>query len=316
MMKLSVIVPVYKVEKYLNRCLNSLLQNNSDDFEIILVDDGSPDSCPQICDSFVNEHKNAQVIHKTNGGLSDARNTGILVATGDYIAFVDSDDYLVPCAIDTIISALNENQNIDVLALDTIWKKGENENTHKYKEINVKIPGKDFMKYEFKCNSMQIQVWQNVYRRLFLVNNNLLFKCGILHEDVQWTPRVFYMAEIVKYYSFAYYIYEIRDDSISTAKDLKKNIKDLMATVSDLTELFSTQDDRELYLIIKDALVSNYLFLYAIGNFYRYKKEFCFETRFLWKDIINRNTKVKVLLYTLNKELYCKFMNRFVINKE
>ena len=95
-MKLSIIVPVYKVEEYLGECIDSLLSQTIDDYEIILVDDGSPDNCPQICDEYALRDRRVRVIHKANGGLSDARNAGLDVARGEWIGFVDSDDVAEP----------------------------------------------------------------------------------------------------------------------------------------------------------------------------------------------------------------------------
>lgn len=109
---ISVIVPVYKVEKYLRRCVNSLLNQDYDDYEIILVDDGSPDGCPQICDEYANDER-IRVIHKENGGLSDARNVGTNEAQGDYIIYVDSDDYVDKNHISSLWKALKEN-NADI----------------------------------------------------------------------------------------------------------------------------------------------------------------------------------------------------------
>ena len=93
---ISVIVPVYKVEPYLNKCIESIVNQTYKNLEIILVDDGSPDNCPAICDSWAEKDSRIKVIHKENGGLSDARNAGMVHATGEYIAFVDSDDYIDP----------------------------------------------------------------------------------------------------------------------------------------------------------------------------------------------------------------------------
>ena len=94
--KISVIVPVYKVEAYLPRCVESLLSQTYKDFEIILVDDGSPDTCPAMCDAYAKKYSNIHVLHKENGGLSDARNAGVTIAKGEYVTFVDSDDYVHP----------------------------------------------------------------------------------------------------------------------------------------------------------------------------------------------------------------------------
>ena len=92
--KISIIIPVYKVEKYLDKCVESVVNQTYKNLEIILVDDGSPDNCPKMCDEWAEKDKRIKVIHKENGGLSDARNFGIEKATGDYLMFLDSDDYL------------------------------------------------------------------------------------------------------------------------------------------------------------------------------------------------------------------------------
>ena len=105
MSTISVIVPVYKVEQYLDRCVESILAQTFKDLEIILVDDGSPDACPQMCDKWAEQHQNIKVVHKPNGGLSSARNAGIEVASGDYIGFIDSDDYILPDMYECLFTA-------------------------------------------------------------------------------------------------------------------------------------------------------------------------------------------------------------------
>lgn len=119
MMKLSIIVPIYGVEQYLRKCVDSLLAQDlpSSEYEIILVDDGSPDGCPAICDQYAAEHDNIRVIHRENGGLSAARNSGIEVAQGEYIMFVDSDDYIEPNVLGGLMAQV-ERDNLDVLRFD------------------------------------------------------------------------------------------------------------------------------------------------------------------------------------------------------
>ena len=114
-MRLSVIVPIYKVEDSLDRCVSSIVAQNCPATEIILVDDGSPDSCPDICDQWERRNASIRVIHKANGGLSDARNAGIQVAKGDYITFVDSDDYLSPDTYTPLMEMLESMPEADML---------------------------------------------------------------------------------------------------------------------------------------------------------------------------------------------------------
>ena len=103
---ISVIIPIYNVEAYLDECIASVIAQTYSNLEIILVDDGSPDNCPQMCDEWAAKDSRIRVIHKENGGLSDARNAGIDIATGEYIAFVDSDDWIVPEMYEKMLAAL------------------------------------------------------------------------------------------------------------------------------------------------------------------------------------------------------------------
>lgn len=112
-MKLSIIVPVYKVEQYLDKCVESILAQTFTDYEIILVDDGSPDNCGQMCREWERRDGRIRTIHKENGGLSDARNAGIDIAKGDYIGFVDSDDYIKPDMFEVLVANLERN-NADI----------------------------------------------------------------------------------------------------------------------------------------------------------------------------------------------------------
>ena len=111
--KISIIVPVYKVEKYLSRCIKSILRQTFTDFELILVDDGSPDKCPQMCDDWGKKDKRIRVIHKENGGLSSARNAGLRAARGEYIGFVDSDDWIA-CDMYEILYQLAKKYRADI----------------------------------------------------------------------------------------------------------------------------------------------------------------------------------------------------------
>ena len=117
MSKVSIVVPIYNVEKYLEQCIDSIINQTLKDIEIILVDDGSPDNCPQICDDYAKKDSRIKVVHKKNGGLSSARNAGIEVATGDYIGFVDSDDYIELDMYEKMYSIAIEN-NVDFVMSD------------------------------------------------------------------------------------------------------------------------------------------------------------------------------------------------------
>ena len=110
---ISVVVPIYKVEEYLQRCVDSIINQTYKNLEIILVDDGSPDSCPKMCDNFAKQDKRIKVIHKINAGVSEARNTGLEYATGDYVGFIDSDDYIHPTMYEKLLNGIKK-ENSDI----------------------------------------------------------------------------------------------------------------------------------------------------------------------------------------------------------
>ena len=114
-MKLSIIIPVYKTQDTLDRCLQSVLQQSFTDYEIILIDDESPDDCPKLCDEYAQKDEKIQVFHKKNGGLSDARNFGIRQAKGEYITFIDSDDAIAPNTLQYIMDELTAYPQVDIL---------------------------------------------------------------------------------------------------------------------------------------------------------------------------------------------------------
>ena len=118
-MLISIIIPVYKVEKYLKRCVDSVIGQTYPNLQIILVDDGSPDNCPQICDEYAAQDKRIEVIHQANAGVSNARNNGLKVAKGDYILFIDSDDYIAPDMCEKMLAFAQQTQ-ADIVVCDSL----------------------------------------------------------------------------------------------------------------------------------------------------------------------------------------------------
>ena len=129
---LSVIVPIYNVEDYLNRCVDSIINQTYKNLEIILVDDGSPDNCPQMCDDYAKKDSRIRVVHKENGGLSDARNAGMKVATGEYVSFIDSDDYISLDFYETLFQTMVDNDS-DIVECSVV-KFYENEKFDEYSD--------------------------------------------------------------------------------------------------------------------------------------------------------------------------------------
>ena len=159
---ISVIIPIYKVEEFLDKCISSVVNQTYYNLEIILVDDGSPDNCPQMCDVWASRDNRINVIHKPNGGLSDARNAGIQIAKGDFIAFVDSDDWIAPNMYQMMVDAI-EKENADICACGIVVSYPESE-----KVLNIpEVVGDSKMILELIYNDTQYPVaaWNKLYRR-------------------------------------------------------------------------------------------------------------------------------------------------------
>lgn len=298
-MKFSIIVPIYNVEEYLDRCVKSLVEQTYNDIEIILVDDDSPDSCPQICDMYEHMDSRIHVVHKENGGLSDARNAGLKIARGEYIIFVDADDYIDVDTCERLVRYTEEG--IDIIIADAVVEGGKVDLNHiEEKEI---LNGKQYLLNAYKANKAPMAAWLNIYKRLFLIENNIYFKKGILHEDEEFTPRAFLGANKVIVTGQSFYHYIIRENSITTQKDKRKNADDLYSTCIELLEIYQHIENQELREYLVDSLVAKYLSLFQAGKIIRYGKKYLHK-EFIKKNATLSRTKRKAKLYCLSPRLY------------
>jgi len=246
MVKLSIIVPIYGVEQYLCKCVDSLLAQDYDNYEIILVDDGSPDACPQICDEYAKHYTlsitqkapTIKVVHRENGGLSAARNSGIEVAKGEYVCFVDSDDYIEPNVLGGLLSQI-ERDKLDVLRYRLQYVNPQYEAYNPYKSDPFKgndyseIPTDGVSFLNFRMNT-RCYAWQFILRRDLIYTlhtthstseNNVLFTEGIYFEDTDWTPRMLCKAKRVASTNTVVYNYLMREGSITNAVNRSKQQK-------------------------------------------------------------------------------------------
>lgn len=277
--RLSIIVPIYGVEQYLRKCVDSLLAQDYDDYEIILVDDGSPDSCPQICDEYVEKAKSGKlraksgadvpltsdiqhqtsgfisVVHRPNGGLSAARNSGIEVAQGEYLMFVDSDDYLEPNVLGALMAQI-ERDNLDVLRFNyqnvRVNSAGEYEPFQPYKSPHQVDGGTDVVSgktYLDERMGYACYAWQFILRRDWIYSSQssdiqhqtsdiaqrVLFTLGIHFEDTEWLPRMMLQAKRVGSTPMVVYNYFVREGSITQTKGnpakVRKNVEDCMTVI-------------------------------------------------------------------------------------
>ncbi len=218
---ISVIVPVYKVEKYLPRCVDSILAQTYKDLEIILVDDGSPDNCGEICDEYALKDSRIKVIHKQNGGQSDARNVGIEAATGEYISFVDSDDFIEPEMLMTMYR-LQQEQNSDVVCggIRDICKGKEFLACSENKIINC--TGEQALKYILEGKYCAGSVCSKMIRKEIL--NEKRFLVGKIYEDAFLLPQLMLSAHRVTITTQPVYNYWHRTGSTTTAPFEKKHM--------------------------------------------------------------------------------------------
>lgn len=211
--KISVVIPIYKVEEYLNRCVESVVNQTYQNMEIILVDDGSPDNCPKLCDEWAKKDERIKVIHKENGGLSDARNAGMDEMSGEYVFFVDSDDWIHKDTLKILMMFLN-NHDVDIVeckALPTSTEVADVQMDVEKIVLSV-LDTKGAMAALLRDKPLRQTVWNKLYKRNIV--DGIKFEVGKYHEDEFWTYQVFDRAEKILFADVELYYYYQRQDSI------------------------------------------------------------------------------------------------------
>lgn len=251
MPKISIIVPVYKVEKYLRRCVDSILNQTFTDFECILVDDGSPDRCGEICDEYAKADKRIKVIHKENGGLSDARNAGIDTARGEYLGFVDSDDWIHPNMYEILYKAITKN---DVKLSACAYK--ETDVKEIFEEIftsEIEIyNGMDFLMTNYVT---AVVAWNKLYHRSLF--NELRYPFGKIHEDEFTTYKMLYESGNIAYCSKKLYYYFINASGITKSGYSLKRL-DALEAWEDRCRFFRKHDPEKYHKWAMEQLLWGY----------------------------------------------------------
>lgn len=269
-MTFSIIIPIYNVEKYLRQCIDSVLAENFLDCEIILVNDGSPDGCGKICDEYANKYSHIKVIHKHNGGLSDARNAGIKEAKGDYLIFLDSDDYWIN---------INKNQknyigggggilsDLQLLTndkIDLILHPSSDNIRRIPKEIS--FTNNDFINnFEalVKSNYYVSNAWTKIIRREIIIKNNLFFPKGYIHEDLPYSLALARFVKTFAIYNNPFYQYRVLDDSIS--HNIKyKNFNDILVHLNKGIDFLIKNGDSPVHDGLKTLLFHNIHYIKTI----------------------------------------------------
>lgn len=255
---ISVIVPVYQVENYLNQCIESIIDQTYTNLEIILIDDGSKDNCPQICDEWSIKDKRITVIHKKNGGLSDARNVGLDIAKGKYIAFIDSDDWVDSRYIELLYSSLiNSEADISACSIQKVYDADSVDPYNLNPQLQLATP-KEAIKDILYDRRFKTVAWNKLYSEEILAGERFLV--GKIHEDEFFSYKVFDKTKKLVFIDAPLYKYRQRSGSIMSSPSLK-HLDSLDAYLNRIKFLENNYAD----LALKDKLN----FCIACINFYK-----------------------------------------------
>ena len=243
-MKISIIVPIYNVEKYIKKCINSLLNQTYKDIEIILVEDGSPDNCRNICDEYGAKDKRINVIHQKNEGVSAARNNGTNIATGEYIMYVDGDDYIEKTACEELVKIINKYKaDIICFNCNKIDLNGKKIIGKVYANSYTDTGNVDVLTYEQAMidnlyrNKIRYEPWNKIYKKELV--NKVKFPLGMLAEDFATFYKFLQKSNKIVHYDRCLYNYVIREGSTMNKKDIKLYV-----------DTYST--DKKMYLILNE----------------------------------------------------------------
>lgn len=303
----SVIVPLYNVSKYLQECIDSIISQNFEDFEIILINDGSTDNSGEICETYAEKHSNIKYYSKENGGLSLARNFGIDKADGDYLLFIDSDDFLTdPDFLAKIFTLIKNNTCDFVIYLPEEYNGDLSQKiiTHdpKCPFLNRTVNARDAIDYIYGEDCYNTMAQTKIIRRKYLLENELFFKPGIFHEDDEWIARTLLSYPDVVISDIAGYGYRHREDSIISTKNEQKIFKKCCDRITISDEILNVKN------ILGHKTCLTHFAYYYMHSFEDIKS--CTTCIDAFMDIANSLNVIDKMKYSLSKKhrffYYCK----------
>ena len=305
MPKVSVIVPIYNVEKYLEKCINSLLSQTLEDIQIILVNDGSKDNSGNIAKEYEKNNKNRIIyVEKENGGLSDARNYGLKYATGDFIAFLDSDDYIEKNAYEEMYNKAIE-ENADYVECDFIW-----EFPNKIR-VDKQYPYKN--KKEM-LSFVRVVAWNKLIKRQLITDNNLEFPKGLRYEDVEFTYKLIPFINKFAYVDKPFIHYVQREGSIANVQN--ERTAEIFTVLNNVIEFYKKNNIYEEYRNELEYNYARYLLCSSLKRMCKIKDKTIREKLLTesWERLnLNfPNWKENVILKTVNigKNKYMRTVNK------
>lgn len=308
----SVIIPVYNVEKYLKKCIESLLKQQYTDMEIILIDDKSTDNSLSIAKKYL-EYNNVRLILKEkNTGLSDTRNTGIREAKGQYILFLDSDDYVEDGCIVKIEKIIKDAKEPDVVYFGYYEEYEDSKEQSKIygyiSEKNQLFTNENFLISELKKRNLYAPVWLGVYKRELILDNNMYFECGILHEDELWTPQILLKADMIYTSDYAYYHYLRRRGSITKTGDKTKHGIDMHYICKRLDIITGKIENPKLNKYMNNHIAMLYMKGMTEGKLYKKQKKV--DRFYPLRKVCFIKDIVKAILFAVSLRLYCEINTR------
>lgn len=280
----SIIVPVYNVEEYIEECIDSILTQTYENFELLLVDDGSSDSSGLICEKYAKKDKRIRVFHKENGGLSSARNFGLENIKGDCVAFVDSDDYIHKEYLERLTTVMQET-DADLVCCD--MNKGEKADWKENKKEICIRENEDILKKMYIDDGKITVAWNKLYAKHFFVEDNLRFAEGMLFEDMLIMPYILRQAKRMVIISDNLYFYRKRKGSITKSGAFSEKRLDIITVVEKRMEQFKEWGEETLFYIELEGYIRKLIR-------YRSKMDkYCFTEETV---IINIERKLKEVL--------------------
>ena len=237
-MRFSIIIPCYKVEQYLRQCVDSVLAQTFEDYEVILVDDGSPDGSPAICDEYGEKSDKVKVIHKSNGGLSDARNAGLDVAQGDYVMFLDSDDWWDDVdALKKINASITESgADITIIGMKKYFSRedrmGDVRTPKKCDKVTTTLSRAQVLQQYMQGNIFVACAWDKVVHRTLIEKDNQRFVKCQLSEDIEWCCKLLLKDPQIDVLDESFYVYRQQVATSITANVGTKNINSILDVIT------------------------------------------------------------------------------------
>ncbi len=305
--KFSVVIPIYNASAYLRECVDSVLRQTYDNYEIILVNDGSTDDSFEICKEYAAANRSIHAYTKENEGLSATRNYGLSVCQGDYIVFLDSDDYIESESLQKFNAAI-EKTGADIVA-SYAYHIDTDGGQHKSRPflLNAEFPmsGTEFFKKSLYQNNMRACAPFYITSKKLIDKYNMQFQSGLYHEDELWTPKLLFYAEKVVDLSFYFYNYRLSNTQ-SITRDPSKKMKralDRMQIACELCDFFSPYTQKK-YDCFQDNIAAQYMYAVYDGNLINAGQKV--DRFFPLKHAKTKNYIVKGLIFAASPRLACK----------